>query len=55
MFPRLWLVRLRQDCREDSDILEALIDSEKLFQTANAEQYVRGRVFTFTDHDLHLM
>lgn len=42
--------------QEDNDILEALGDTEKkLFQIANTEKCVQGRVFTFTGHDLHLM
>lgn len=55
VFPHWWLVRLRQDCREDNDILEALREAEKLFQIANTEKCVQGRVFPFTGHDLHLM
>lgn len=55
VFPHWWLVRLKQDCREDNDILEALREAEKLFQIANTEKCVQGRVFPFTGHDLHLM
>lgn len=55
VFPHWWLVTLRQDCREDSDILEALREAEELFQIVNTEKCVQGRVFTFTGHDLHLM
>lgn len=55
MFTHWWLVRLRQYCREDNGILNALREAEKLFQIANTEQCVQGRVFTFTGHDLHLM
>lgn len=55
MFPHWWLVRLRQDCREDNNILDALREAEKLFQITNTEKCVQGRLFTFTGHDLPLM
>lgn len=55
VFPQCWPVRLWQDDREDKSISEALREAEKLFQIANTEKSVQGRVFTFPGHDLHLM
>lgn len=59
-FPRWWLVRLRQDYREDDYredgyILKALKEAEKLFQVVNTAKCVQGRIFTFAGHDLNLM